>query len=167
VVAGSGTLYALERFHHGATRRAAWGLVAAWALVAWGLGGWLAPAAEPYRVARLVGERLDALAAQERAEPIMATFSPPALVYTMGRPLTVCRDRVALLAQLDRSPTIVTALIPEEADQLRVDPRLSLEFKGTVRGFNHDKLRNETVLMAVVRRNRSALASGGQQLQVK
>ena len=44
--------FALDRLRNGAPRRAAWGLAATWGLILLGVGGWLAPAAEPYRVSR-------------------------------------------------------------------------------------------------------------------
>jgi 4-amino-4-deoxy-L-arabinose transferase-like glycosyltransferase len=164
---GAGTLYAVERFQGGATERAALGLVAAWAVILLGVGAWLLPAAEPHRISRIVGERLAALSAREKARPVLGTFQESGVVYALGRPAPVFRNRDGLIRQLREAGSAVCALMPQELAVLRRDPRFRVEVREVVRGFNVDKGRTEILQMVVIRPGDSALAGGVQQAQVQ
>ena len=63
----------------------AW-LVATWAVMGLCIGAWLLPALEPYRMARRVGERLAAVSARLRLEPVLLTFQEPSTDLRLGPP---------------------------------------------------------------------------------
>ena len=65
-------------------RRPSWSTT--WAAILLGAGAWLLPAAEPYRLSVIVGRHLEALSRSDGARPVLATFKPPGVVYTLGRP---------------------------------------------------------------------------------
>jgi hypothetical protein len=167
MVLGAGTLYAVERFQHGGTERAALGLIAAWAVILLGVGTWLLPAAEPHRISRIVGQHLAAISAREGARPVLGTFQESGVIYALGRPAPVFRSRDGLMAQLHAAGSVVCALMPQEIAVLRGDPRFRLEVREVVRGFNVDKGRTEILQMVVIRRGNSALAGRPQQAQVQ
>ena len=78
-------------------------------------GAWLLPAAEPYRLSGIVGRRLAALSASEKARPVLATFKPPGVVYTLGRPAPLIRDLPGLLEQIDGEGAVVAASSPRRS----------------------------------------------------
>lgn len=167
ILTGGSTLYALERFQKAATLRAAGTLVAAWSLALAIAGGWLLPAAEPYRYAQNVAGRLAALSAERHAAPILATFQEPSIIYRLGRPVPTMRGRLDLLARVQQQGTMVSALIPEEVKAFQADPWFTLEVAETLRGFNLNKGHTESLQFALIRRRSSAVADRTQQPLVK
>src|SRR5262249_43405076 len=61
-VVATGTLGGLLRLQRAATERAVVGLAATWGFVMLAAGAWILPAAEPYRMSRIVGEKLARMA---------------------------------------------------------------------------------------------------------
>lgn len=158
LVMGPGTLYAMERFQAGATLRATQSLVGTWAallLIAW---TWLLPAAEPYRISPIVGRRLAALVKAENAAPMMGAFKPPDVVYYLGQPATVIQSRDWLRDQARRVGLIAAPLTPGEYRTLKIDPDLVVELRDTVKGFNVESFRTDTIRLALIRPSASALA---------
>jgi 4-amino-4-deoxy-L-arabinose transferase-like glycosyltransferase len=165
----AGTLLAMERFHSGRTIQAAYCLVGSWAVVLLLAGAWLLPSAEPFRISRLVGERLGALAVHERALPMLATFRQPSVVYTMRRHAPFIYDRGAFYERVRREGAVVTALMAHELELLSSDTRGTLEIREIVEGFNIDKGRQEKLHLVVIRPPGSlgALTRAGQQTRVE
>ncbi len=158
VVLAAGTSVAVERCLRGEIERATAVLVTTWALMLTAAGAWLLPAAEPYRLSGIVGRHLAALSKSEKARPVLATFKPPGVVYTLGRPAPLIRDLPGLIEQIDGEGAAVAALFPAEIRRLEADPRLRTDVRETVRGFDVEKARSETLQMVVIRRKGSALA---------
>jgi 4-amino-4-deoxy-L-arabinose transferase-like glycosyltransferase len=167
VLMGAGTLGAIERFHKGATERAALTLVAAWAMILAVTGAWLLPAAEPYRYSRVVAERLAVLSDRYHAAPMLATFQEPSMIYTLGRPVAIMRGRDDLLNRLRREGAIVSALLPQEVRTLRNEPDFSVDVLEPIRGFNLSKGRSETLQFGLIRLKGSRVAGLTQQSVVK
>jgi 4-amino-4-deoxy-L-arabinose transferase-like glycosyltransferase len=165
----AGTLLAMERFHSGRTIRAAYCLVGTWAAVLLLGGAWLLPSAERYRISRLVGERLGALAAREGALPMLATFRQPSVVYTMRRHAPFIYDRAGFFERVRREGAVVTALMAHELASLSLDTRGTIEIREVVEGFNIDKGRQEKLHLVVVRPpgGSGALTRAGQQTRVE
>jgi 4-amino-4-deoxy-L-arabinose transferase-like glycosyltransferase len=151
IVIGAGTLLAMERFQTGRTRLAAQGLVITWGLVLLLFGAWLLPAAEPYRISRKVGERLKVLAVRERAAPMLGIFAEPGVVYTLGRPAPHMQNLASFYARVRREGAVVLALMANELESFRKDPRGLVEACEVVEGFNIDKGRTERLHLVVVR----------------
>ena len=66
------------------------------------LGGWLLPAAEPYRTSRRVGERLARLVEQTGIKPILLNYQEPGVIYAMGRPVPNVGEFGGVIKALDR-----------------------------------------------------------------
>ena len=167
VVLAAGTSVAVGRCLRGEIERASAVLVTTWALMLTAAGAWLLPAAEPYRLSGIVGRHLAALAESEKARPILGTFKPPGVVYTLGRPAPLIRDIPGLLEQIDDEGAVVAALFPGEIRRLGADPRLRTDVRETVRGFDVEKARNATLQMVVIRRKGSALAGRPESTRVE
>ena len=155
VVAASGTLWGLLRFQHAEAERAVLGLALTWSLVMLVLGGWLLPSAEPYRLTRLVGQRLGALARAEDAEPVLLKFQEPTIIHAMGRHVQMIRSWAAFDELLDQHGSLSTALLPEDVREfgLRSD-EYTLDLRDTIAGFNFNKGREQTIRLAILKRRR-------------
>jgi 4-amino-4-deoxy-L-arabinose transferase-like glycosyltransferase len=158
LVLGTGTLIGLERFHNGATRRAAATLIAAWAVLMALAGAWLLPSAERYRYSRIVAERLTRLAAQYHATPMLGSFAEPSVVYAMGKPIAPLRSRADLLEHLRHSDAVVSALLPDDEASMRADPAFEVDVPDQLSVFNFTKGKTETLRFALIRARDSALA---------
>ncbi len=144
VVAASGTLWGLFRFQHAETERAVLGLALAWSLVMLTLGGWMLPAAEPYRLTRIVGERLGVLSRSVNAEPVLLKFQEPTIIHAMGRHAHMIRTWATLNELLDQHGTLSTAMLPEDIREFGLrSEEYELELRETVEGFNLNKGREQ------------------------
>lgn len=147
-----GTLYAIDRFRHGAAFRAAHVLAATWAVVVLLTSGWLLPSAEPYRVSRHVAEKLREWSVREAATPVLASFQEPSVIYHYGRPITTLHDFKDLHTLLDHEDAVISALRPADLRILTTDPRINIERIEEMGGFNVDKGRDETLQVSRITR---------------
>jgi 4-amino-4-deoxy-L-arabinose transferase-like glycosyltransferase len=161
LVLGTGTLLAMEWFQNGRTDRAVLGLVVSTAAGLWLAVAWLLPSAEPYRISRIVGERLSELCRTTQARPILGQFQEPGVIYAMGRPAGVMRTRPELVQDVRREGVVVSALVPAELSALKSDERLTVDVRDTLRAFNISKGYTETVHLVLIKP--AELAGGGVQ----
>jgi 4-amino-4-deoxy-L-arabinose transferase-like glycosyltransferase len=155
-VVAVGTLLALARLHRGATEPAVLGLAVTWGVVMLGAGGWLLPAAEPYRTSRVVGERLAAISAERKVQPVLHSFQEPSVVYAFGRPLPTIRTWTELNALTAREGTLLTALLPHEYRVFRTREEYEMEPLETLSGFNINRGEVEELRFVLIRESPSA-----------
>jgi 4-amino-4-deoxy-L-arabinose transferase-like glycosyltransferase len=157
-IVGVGTVWGALRFQHAATVRAVGGLAATWAVSMLLISTWLVPAAEPYRLPRLVSEKLVRLSDAHHSQPVLLAFQEPSMVYTMHRTAPMIRRWARLYAEVDRNGSVVTAIShPIETAEFVKHPDLLVDIREVVEGFNLNKGKNETLLLAVVRRKPSVV----------
>ncbi|HEV3121045.1 MAG TPA: hypothetical protein VGY53_04045, partial [Isosphaeraceae bacterium] len=130
----------------------------AWALIMFMVGAWLLPAAESYRYSRGVAERLASLSASHRATPMLASFQEPSVIYAMGKPVALMRNRADLVERVQNGGTVVSALLAEEEAVLRTDPLLRIDVPDELRVFNINKGKSETLRFTLIRARALALA---------
>ena len=147
----AGTLVAIERLFSGRTVRGVYVLAGTWAVAMFVVGSWLLPAAEPFRISKTVARELDKVAKHEHAEPMLATFQEPSVIYDLGRPAEMMTTRDRLAERVRKDGRIVTALMPHEIKILEKDPRWSMEPKDVIQGFNLDKGRREMLQVMLLR----------------
>ena len=104
---GAGTLAALLWLHRGLTLKAAIGLGVTWAVFLLIVGGWLIPAAEPYRTSRRIGQRLAVLSTRTGIEPVLLNYQEPGVIYAMQKPVATVRDPDGFIDLLDRKAVAV------------------------------------------------------------
>jgi hypothetical protein len=150
-IVAAGTLFGLSRLQRGATERAVYLLAGTWTLVLLVLGGWLIPLAEPYRTSRVLGERLKALAAQTRFEPVTLEFQEPGVVYALGRPIATTRDRDDFFSHLTGGRTILTVALPSESQVMRKHFGLSVTVIDQIEGLVLTKGKLQTYQIVEVR----------------
>jgi len=167
-VLAAGTIWARVRLGRGESGRGAVGLVATWAAVMGLFVAWLLPAAEPYRLTRLVGERLAALSDRSGVRPGVMTYQEPGVIYALGHPACDVRGYDEMHDEVRRNGPLLVPLLPAEVVEIRRDPRFTLEPVDSLTGFNMNKGRMTILEFAVVGASRStALARLGEQPPVE
>ena len=147
----AGTILVPRELRAGRTERAAYwtaGLAAGCLATA---ASWLLPAAEPYRLSTVVGRKLAALEQGESAGAVLCSFQTPGTIYALGHPAPLLRSRAGIVRAVSDHGKVLTALMPEELAILRNEPALQVKIHETVRGFNIEKARTETIHLAVIR----------------
>jgi len=167
VTLASGTFWARTRMARGDTDRASAGLVATWTAVMACFGAWFLPSAEPYRLSRIVGERLASLSDRSGVRPGIMTYQEPGVIYALGHPACDVRGYDEMFEEVRRNGPLLVPLLPEEVVKIRDDPRFTLEPVETLAGFNVNKGKPTTLEFAVVGAGRSTLARSGEQPLVK
>ena len=152
------TVVALRLASSGRADRAVAAMAGFSALTMLSVGAWLLPSAEPFRISAVVGRRLAVLEGQTNARPFLCNYVLPGTVFALGHPAAILKGRNAIIEAVDREGAVLTALIPQELNAYRKDPRLMVEVRETVNGFNVDKARKETLHLTVIRPGPSMVA---------
>jgi 4-amino-4-deoxy-L-arabinose transferase-like glycosyltransferase len=147
----AGTLLALARFHRGATLPAVSSLAATWAVALVLAGAWLLPALEPYRLSRIVGERLAALTRELNVQPVLLTFQEPSTIYAYGRPVPTMRKWPEFFDRIARHGVVMAPLLPSELKVIRKMPPYDTEVRDRLSGFNLSKGTTQTLLFTLIR----------------
>ncbi len=162
LVVGLGTLWGLGCLYRAETLRGVKVLAANWTLTLLILFGWMLPRAEPYRLTRIVGERLARLAEVTEAPPVLLSFQEPTLVYTMGRSATMLRTWTQLYDELDRNGVVATAILKgKEMAEFQDHRDIEVDVRETVTGFNIGKGKTQTLHLALLRRQGQGVMSTG------
>jgi 4-amino-4-deoxy-L-arabinose transferase-like glycosyltransferase len=146
----AGTLVSLSAFQRGATDRAVYSLAATWAVILMTVTGFLIPAGEPYRTSRVLGEKLAALAAKLNIEPVLLEYQEPGVVYSVGHPIALTRDRDGFFAHLKGGCSVLTVALPSEVEVMRNHFGLVVTPVDEVDGFILTKGQQKTLQIAVV-----------------
>ena len=97
--------------------------------------GWLIPKGEPYRTSRVLGEKLAALAAKLKMEPVLLEYQEPGVVYALGHPIATTRDRDGFFAHLKGGRSVLTVALPSEIEVMRSQFGLVVTPVDQVEGF--------------------------------
>ena len=93
--------------------------------------------------------------------PVLSAFKPPGVVYEMGHPVPHLQGRPDADIRARRHGPLVSALNDAEIAILRKHPRLELEVRGEVEGFNVERFRNESLKLVVIRPRPGAISPDG------
>ncbi len=147
-----GTLVGTRLLRQGASERSVYALAATWAFVLLVFGGWLVPMGEPYRTSRVVGERLATLSNRLNLEPVLLEYQEPGVIYALGHPAALTRDRDGFFAHLEGGRAVLTVLLSSEIEVMRSHFGLDVRPVDHVDGFVLTKGKRQTLHLAAVRR---------------
>ena len=153
-----GTFYALLKFHQGATVSASKTLVATWSMVMVLMGGWVVPSAEPFRLSRIVGERLGELASEHDAKPVLVTYQEPGIIYALKRSAPTLRNWNAVSQYLQSNRALIAPMFPDQVASISNDRRFVVEVVDRIEGFNLNKGQSHALSFVRIR-NRPALVA--------
>jgi hypothetical protein len=150
LVVAVGTVLAHRRLRRGEFGRATAALTATWSAFALIAGLWLAPSAQPYRLAVSVGRALRALEARGTATPVLSSFGPPSVVIEVGHPVPHLYQSEKLVRESLRVGTLAAALGPADVRAIEADRRVRVTFLRKIEGFDVEKLRSLTLRLALI-----------------
>jgi 4-amino-4-deoxy-L-arabinose transferase-like glycosyltransferase len=151
VLLAAGTLSGVLKLSRGATERAMVPLVVTWGLMGLGIGAWLLPALEPYRMPKRVGERLAAISAGLKVKPVLLSFQEPSTVYAFGRPVVTIREWSELYDQIRKHGEVVTPVLAHELRGLRRHAQLEVEAGEEMECFNLSKGQRQSLTFTRIR----------------
>jgi hypothetical protein len=125
-------------------------LATTWSAVALIAGLWLAPSAQPYRLAVSVGRALRALEAGDGATPVLSSFHPPSVVIEVGHPMPDLFQPEKLVRESLRVGTLAAALSPADVRAITADGRVRVTILRTIEGFDVEKFRSLTLRLALI-----------------
>ncbi|MGP0068970.1 MAG: phospholipid carrier-dependent glycosyltransferase [Isosphaeraceae bacterium] len=155
-----GTLAGMLRFQRSASVVAVQSLALTWTLVLFVLVGWLVPACEPYRTSRVIGERLASLSQQRGLEPVLLEYQEPGVIYALGHPAALTRDRDGFFAHLEGGRSVLTVLLSTEIEVMRSHFGLDVTPVEPVECYDLTKGKRQTLHLAVVRQGESGPSRG-------
>ena len=155
-----GTLAGLLKFQRSSSVRAVQSLALTWTLVLFVLVGWLVPACEPYRTSRIIGERLASLSKQRGLKPVLLEYQEPGVIYALGHPAALTRDRDSFFAHLGDGRSVLTVLLSSEIDVMRSHFGLDVSPIEPVECYDLTKGKRQTLHLAVVRQGVSDPSRG-------
>jgi 4-amino-4-deoxy-L-arabinose transferase-like glycosyltransferase len=146
-----GTLVGTRLLRQGASERAIYALATTWAFVLLLFGGWLIPMGERYRTSRVVGERLASHSNRLGLEPVLLEYQEPGVIYALGHPAALTRDRDGFFAHLEGGRSVLTVLLASEIEVMRRHFGLDVRPIDHVDGFALTKGKRQTLHLAAVR----------------
>jgi len=151
-----GTVLGVRLLYQASTERAIGVLSTTWALALLFLSFWFLPAAEPFRLSRIVGEKLAKLSDREAAPPLLLNYQEPSLIHELRRHATLVRTWKGLYEELEQKGQFTTAMIyPRETEEFaRRAEHLEIDVQEVVKGFDLNKGQTQTLHLAVIRRKR-------------
>jgi 4-amino-4-deoxy-L-arabinose transferase-like glycosyltransferase len=146
----AGTVLAHRRLGRGEFGRGTAALAATWSAVALIAGLWLAPSAQPYRLAVSVGRALREVEARGTATPVLSSFGPPSVVIEMGHPIPHLYQPEKLVRESLRVGTLAAALGPADFRAIAADRRVRVTILQSIEGFDVEKFRSLTLRLALI-----------------
>src|SRR5262249_13626783 len=160
VILVAGTFVGIRRFQQGASPRAVLTLAATWSAILLVFGTWLIPLAEPYRTSRIIGERLASFSAKLGLQPVLLEYQEPGVIYAVGHPVALTRDRDGFFSHLRNGRSVLTIALPSEIAVMRSQFGLDVTPVDQVEGFVLTKAERLVLQLAIVRQGEPP-ASGG------
>jgi 4-amino-4-deoxy-L-arabinose transferase-like glycosyltransferase len=146
-----GTVAGMLRFQRSASMRAVQSLALTSTLVLFVLVDWLVPACEPYRTSRIIGERLASISKQRGIEPVLLEYQEPGVIYALGHPAALTRDRDSFFVHLKEGRSVLTVLLTSEIEVMRSHFGLDVSPLEDVECYDLTKGKLQTLHLSVVR----------------
>jgi 4-amino-4-deoxy-L-arabinose transferase-like glycosyltransferase len=159
-----GTVAGMLGFRRGASVQAVQSLALTWTLVLFVLVDWLVPACEPYRTSRIIGERLASISKQRGIEPVLLEYQEPGVIYALGHPAALTRDRDGFFVHLKEGRSVLTVLLTSEIEVMRSHFGLDVSPLEDVECYDLTKGKLQTLHLSVVREGDSDSSGGSTAL---
>jgi 4-amino-4-deoxy-L-arabinose transferase-like glycosyltransferase len=154
----AGTLWGIAKFRAGAEERAVMAMAGCWAAILVLAAGWVVPMGEPGRASRVIGEKLGDLSRRLAIEPVLLEYQEPGVIYALGHPVALTRDRDGFFAHLEGGRSVATVVLDFEIEVMRSHFGLDVTLLDEVEGFHLTKGKHRTLYLAIVKDGRSGPA---------
>jgi hypothetical protein len=130
-----------------------------WCVILVVAAGWFVPLCEPGRTSRVVGSRLGELSRRLGIEPVLLEYQEPGVVYALGHPIALTRDRDGFFAHVAGGRAVATVLLDFEIPVMRSHFGLDVSVVEELQSLELTKGKRRRLYLAVVKEGRS---SGGE-----
>jgi 4-amino-4-deoxy-L-arabinose transferase-like glycosyltransferase len=158
VIAVVATLAGMARLQAAAGERAVFAMAGCWAAILLLAAGWVVPMGEASRTSRIVGRKLGELSHRMGIEPVLLEYQEPGVIYALGHPVALTRDRDSFFAHLEGGRSVATVLLDFEIEVMRNHFGLDVALHDQVDGFHLTKGKHRTLFLAVVKEGGSRTA---------
>jgi 4-amino-4-deoxy-L-arabinose transferase-like glycosyltransferase len=152
----SGTVVAASiagrmRLRQGTPEKALFAMAVCWAVILLLSAGWVVPMGEPARTSRIVGRKLGQISRRLGIEPVLLEYQEPGVIYELGHPVTLIRDRDGFFAHVEGGRSVATVLLDFEIPVMRSHFGLDVNVVDEVDGFQLTKGKRQKLYLAVVK----------------
>jgi 4-amino-4-deoxy-L-arabinose transferase-like glycosyltransferase len=171
------TLAGLAKLQDAAAGRAVFAMAGGWAVILLIAAGWVVPMCESARTSRVVGTKLGELSRRLGIEPVLLEYQEPGVVYAVGHPVALTRDRDGFFTHVTGGRSVATVLLDFEIPVMRTHFGLDVTLVDQVESLELTKGKRRTLYLAVVKEGTSrpderpsdatASRSAGEQTLVK
>ncbi len=127
-----------------------------WAVILLIAAGWLVPLCESGRTSRVVGSKLAELSRRLRIEPVLLEYQEPGVVYALGHPIALVRDRDGFFTHVAGGRSVATVLLDFEIPVMRSHFGLDVTVVDQVESLELTKGKRRTLYLAVVKEGTSS-----------
>jgi hypothetical protein len=129
-----------------------------WAAVLLLSAGWVVPMGESARTSRVVGRKLGELSRRRGIEPVLLEYQEPGVIYELGHPVALIRDRDGFFAHVQGGRSVATVLLDFEIPVMRSHFGLDVDVVDEVEGYRLTKGKKQTLYLAMVKEAASPTA---------
>jgi 4-amino-4-deoxy-L-arabinose transferase-like glycosyltransferase len=147
----AGTLVGTILLRRGAGEKAVFAMAGWWAVILLLSAGWVVPRGESARTSRVVGRKLGALTRQLGVEPVLLEYQEPGVIYEVGHPIALIRDREGFFGHVEGGRSVATVLLDFEIPVMRSHFGLDVNVVDQVEGFQLTKGKRQKLYLAVVK----------------
>jgi hypothetical protein len=151
----AGTLAGMAKLQDASGDRAVFAMAGCWGVVLLMAAGWVVPMCESYRTSRVVGTKLSELSRRLGIEPVLLEYQEPGVVYALGHPLALVRDRDGFFAHVEGGRSVATVLLDFEIPVMRSHFGLDVTLVDQVDSLELTKGKQRKLYLAVVKEGAS------------
>jgi 4-amino-4-deoxy-L-arabinose transferase-like glycosyltransferase len=151
----AGTLAGMAKFQSASGERAVFAMAGCWTVILLLAAGWIIPMGEEFRTSRIVGQKLGELATRLGIEPVLLEYQEPGVIYALGHPVSLIRERDGFFAHVEGGRSVATILLDFEIPVMRSHFGLDVTLVDEVEGFHLTKGKHRTLYVAVVKQGQS------------
>jgi 4-amino-4-deoxy-L-arabinose transferase-like glycosyltransferase len=160
LVAG-GMIAGTSVLRRGGAEKAVYTLAGCWGVILVLATGWVIPMGESARTSRIVGRKLGDLSRKLAIEPVLLEYQEPGVIYEIGHPVALIRDRDGFFAHIRGGRSVATVLLDFEIPVMRSLFGLDVDIVDEIAGYRLTKGKKQTLYLAVVK---EASAPSGDEL---
>ncbi len=146
-----GTVAGVAMLRRGQSEQAIFALAGCWAIVLILATGWVIPIGEPARTSRVVGRKLGELSRSLAIEPVLLEYQEPGIVYELGHPIALIRDRDGFFRHISGGRSVATVLLDFEIPVMRSHFGLDVEVVEEIDGYRLTKGKKQALYLAIVK----------------
>jgi 4-amino-4-deoxy-L-arabinose transferase-like glycosyltransferase len=155
-LAVAAALAGLVKFQGTSAERAVFAVAGCWVVILLVGAGWAVPMCESARTSRVVGAKLGELSRRLGIEPVLLEYQEPGVIYALGHPLALIRDRDGFFNHVSGGRSVATVLLDFEIPVMRSHFGLDVKVVDQIESLELTKGKRRMLYLAVVKEGEGA-----------